>query len=565
MNFRSLGFKMSIPVILLLGITIVGLMLFIPWKFQSMTIDAAVGGAKTTVGQFKALRKYYTGNVITKVVKQDGVKPMIDHKGNDLGIPLPATMIHDLSDELKTQGIVLNLYSRFPFPNRSSRQLDEFQNQAWEYLEKTPGGVFFREEERGGKAVMRVAVGDTMVNNTCVGCHNSHPESPKLDWKLGDLRGVLEVESVIEGQLAVGQSASNIIVGILAVVLVLLVAAIVMSYAATVGRRLHSLNHAVDDIGAGEGDLTQRLDESGDDEVSHLGESFNRFIEKLEGSIQKVTRAGNGLSSGVDQLVDMSDKTSNKIAQQQEETTQIATAIEEMAGSIASVAKSTEDGQKTAREAELAVAEGVDTVNETVSSINKLSENIDASVLSVGELTKNAKGISNVLDVIKGIAGQTNLLALNAAVEAARAGVHGKGFAVVADEVRTLATRTQSSTTEIQAIIDQLQDAVKETVNVMEANRRQAAVGVENADKANKVLDRVSVAISRISELNEFITRATKEQQSATENAAGRMMSVSTLADNVAADSEASMAAVTALVEAQKELRDVVNSFKVSL
>jgi hypothetical protein len=100
--------------------------------------------------------------------------------------PLPATLIHDLSNLLSEKDTTVGLYSKYPFPNRKDRQLDEFQQQAWDYLSANPAATFSRNEVRNGKHIVRVAVADSMTVQACVNCHNSHPASPKKDWKLGD-------------------------------------------------------------------------------------------------------------------------------------------------------------------------------------------------------------------------------------------------------------------------------------------------------------------------------------------------------------------------------------------
>ena len=137
------------------------------------------------------------------------LKPSFD---DERAIPLPATFIHDLSALLAEEDTTVTLYSAFPFPLRDERRLDEFQEQAWAYLVANPDGVYSQQETRGGREVVRVAVADRMVAEACVSCHNSHPDSPKTDWSMGDVRGVLEVDTAIDGALAAGQDLSNMIV-----------------------------------------------------------------------------------------------------------------------------------------------------------------------------------------------------------------------------------------------------------------------------------------------------------------------------------------------------------------
>ena len=179
--------------------------IWLPGMIQTNVVDGTIASAEQTVNQFKTLRAYYTKNVIKKVLASDGLRPSVDHQRESDSVPLPATLIHDLSKLLSEQDTQIRLYSAFPFSNRSGRRLDAFQQEAWTTLNKNPDQTFVREVEENGKRRVRVAIADKMVAEACVSCHNSHPTSPKTDWKLGDVRGILEVDSLIEGQLAEGE------------------------------------------------------------------------------------------------------------------------------------------------------------------------------------------------------------------------------------------------------------------------------------------------------------------------------------------------------------------------
>jgi methyl-accepting chemotaxis protein len=141
-------------------------------------------------------------------------------------------MIHDISELLAEKDTKLRLYSKFPFPNRNSRALDAFQDEAWTFLSATPEQTFVRQETRGGVATVRVAIADRMVAHGCVDCHNTIVGSPKTDWSLGDVRGVLEVEAVIDEQLAAGAYLSN------ALIIVLVLAGVVLIAITVAGARM---------------------------------------------------------------------------------------------------------------------------------------------------------------------------------------------------------------------------------------------------------------------------------------------------------------------------------------
>ena len=194
----SLFWKLFLPIGVLLLASGVVVSALLPPLITGNAEREAVDAAQATVRQFLVLRKYYTENVAARVLAQSDLQVDADYRSKDKAIPLPATMIHDLSALLQGSGTALRLYSPYPFPQRRERVTDQFARDAWDYLQKNPDGAFYRTETLGGKTTVRVALADRMSAQACVACHNSHPQSPKTDWKLGDVRGVLEIDSTRE-------------------------------------------------------------------------------------------------------------------------------------------------------------------------------------------------------------------------------------------------------------------------------------------------------------------------------------------------------------------------------
>ncbi len=210
---RRLSSQIILPVIVMMVIMMVGTMVLVPSIIRENIRKSVLETSINSLGQFIKLRGYYTKYVVKKVKAGSSLAPDYDHK-NDAGkIPLPATMIHDLSKIMEEEdGASLSLYSAYPFPNRKLRRLDPFQSNAWDLFTKGSKKTVSDTFQVGETTVMRVAIADVMQTQACVDCHNNHALSPKIDWKLGDVRGVLELSTDITNQMSLANELSNAIV-----------------------------------------------------------------------------------------------------------------------------------------------------------------------------------------------------------------------------------------------------------------------------------------------------------------------------------------------------------------
>lgn len=180
----------------LLGLAIIGIIIILSilaFLFNRSAVKEATFVAKNTAQQYSILRKYYTQNIVSKLKANDQISISSDYKNKQNSIPLPATMIHELSELSKSSNLQVKLYSAFPFPERANRVLDTFQQQAWQQLNLKPNEPYITTQINGDQHSVRIAIADTLTEQTCVDCHNNHPLTPKVGWKLGDVRGVLEV------------------------------------------------------------------------------------------------------------------------------------------------------------------------------------------------------------------------------------------------------------------------------------------------------------------------------------------------------------------------------------
>jgi methyl-accepting chemotaxis protein len=532
----GLAWRLILPVPLTIFVALALIWVIVPRIVTSMAINDAVLANQQVAAEFKTIRAYYSENVVNKVVKGGVFKATHDHKGNDAAVPLPATFIHDLSAALKNNDTTVSLYSPFPFPDRKDRKLDEFQQQAWAFLTAHPDDTFSRTELRDGREVVRVAVADKMSGASCINCHNSDPRSPKTDWKLHDVRGVLEIASAIDAQLAHGATLTHLmLIGATSIGVVLFGLTLIVTRGVT--SPLRGMVRDMQKLASGDFDVV--LPGLGrKDEIGAMAQAVEQFkvkaaerarheaeqedaVKRAAASARKAEmhRLADGFDAAVGNIVSAVARLSDELESAASTLTSNADTARQLSDVVAGASQ----------EASLNVQSVANATHELTGSVSEISRHVqessriatdavrqaDQTDSRIAALSKAATRIGNVVNLITDIARQTNLLALNATIEAARAGEAGKGFAVVAAEVKTLATETAKATDEISSQIAEMQTATQESVNAIKE---------------------IGATIGRISEIALVIATAVEQQSATTGEIARNVDNAARSATRVAAN-----------------------------
>jgi methyl-accepting chemotaxis protein len=251
----------------------------------------------------------------------------------------------------------------------------------------------------------------------------------------------------------------------------------------------------IKDISEGDGDLTSRLNVTTKDEMGHLSQYFNQFVQKLQTIIKDVADNAGQLNQSAGELTEISQQMSSGAEGTSIKANTVASASEEMRSSMNSVAAAMEEASTNVNMVASATEEMTATINEIAQNTEKARSITSQAVnqasnasTQVGELGQAAKEIGKVVETITDISEQVNLLALNATIEAARAGDAGKGFAVVANEIKELAKQTAEATGEITTQVGSIQASTDGTVSEIEGISKVA-------NEVNEIVSTIATAV----------------------------------------------------------------------
>jgi len=297
------------------------------------------------------------------------------------------------------------------------------------------------------------------------------------------------------------------------------------------------------------------------DELGQLQSVIQMQRAQQETVVWRIGDATGQLGQATERTAEVTLKTEDEMNRQMSEVEQVASAMNEMTATVHEVAQNAALTADSTQKADEEVELGRQVVSKTVSRINQLAAEVEQAVSVIDQLVENSSQIGGVIDVIKSVAEQTNLLALNAAIEAARAGEQGRGFAVVADEVRTLAGRTQTSTQEIQTIVEALQASAADAASVMDRGQQMARESVEQASNAGESLDSISQAVSTITDMSAQIATAAEEQSSVSEEINRNIINISEASEQTLQATHESSEANTHLIQEVQRLKTMVLQF----
>ncbi|MDD2367147.1 MAG: methyl-accepting chemotaxis protein [Desulfuromonadaceae bacterium] len=385
-------------------------------------------------------------------------------------------------------------------------------------------------------------------------------EAQKLIIEFAESKDKMMEETVADAAASSSKIQSTIIcLSVIAFILAFIFATVITR---SITRPLAIFLERTTDIAQGEGDLTKRLEASGNDEIAEVSRMFNRFIEKLHGIISLIASTSTQVAAASNQLHTTAERIATGAEEVAAQAGTVATAGEEMSATSGDIAQNCQMAAEGAQRASQSASDGGMVVGRTVVVMGQIAAKVQETAKTVESLGQRSDQIGAIIGTIEDIADQTNLLALNAAIEAARAGEQGRGFAVVADEVRALAERTTRATREIGEMIKAIQHETKEAVAAMEQGVHQVETGTEEAEKSGQALQEILQQVNDVAMQINQVATAAEEQTATTSEISNNMQQITDVVHQTSQGAHESATAAAQLNGNAEELQRLVRQFR---
>jgi twitching motility protein PilJ len=617
---QSIQRKVVFPIVLG-AMVVVGLSLAGMWYIKRQNTElTGLTIARAVTGQAVTLRTFYANEVVSRAHKA-GMRTDVDYAAQENALPLPVTLMKVMGTEIQKlhPGSSIRLYSQYPFTHQGASLMpqDAFAQAALEAVTQDPRQPFYRMEEIDGHLSMRYATADVM-RDSCVNCHNSHPQSPKTDWKVGDVRGVIEVVVPVDEAAAGLQANTMRLAGFIGGALVLLAIIVVLRLRRTVVKPVQAL--AATSMRVSDGDLDARAPVQSHDEIGALALGFNAILDQLTRMIATSQTERDQAKAAIQKLLDeVADVATGDLSVEAEVTTdatgaiadsfnymvqqlrtlitqvqgvafQVSTAaheiyttaehladgstsqaaqilessaaLDEMAVSIRHVSESAVLSTSVAEQTLANAKQGARAVQYTIAAMQRMRQQVQEIATRVEVLGAHSQEIGTIVQLVGDIADRTGVLALNASIEAALAGEAGLGFAIVAREVERLAERATAATRQITGLVEAVQTETHAVVRAMEDSTHEVRQGTELADQAGKALQEIETVSMHLAELIQSISMASSQQARGSENLSKAMGDIAEVTQQVATGTKQAVVSINDLAGLAEVLQSSVSAFK---
>ncbi|NLD14341.1 MAG: methyl-accepting chemotaxis protein [Gammaproteobacteria bacterium] len=450
--------------------------------------------------------------------------------GADINLPVFQTIVEQLSQSLYQGQAKVTLLSSKGLVVASSHYTQKLMRP---FSESISNGEALQQLHKTGGQLIEQDTAFVAVPVIIADANTSWSLVVELPLQVA-LAGLHQFQATLDQQHSSVLTRQLVISLVLAIAVLALMALLIRS----IIRPLNILNAEVEQLASGDGDLSQRLNLDTHAELIRLGNGFNHFLDSLHAMISQLKAGSGGVREESAANLDISRQTASEIDRQHNEIDHVVTATQEMSATAQEVAGIASSVSTRTQDIHQQVTESQSTLTGAVDQVLELTQDMSSASESIQEVAQRSDEINNILVVIRGIAEQTNLLALNAAIEAARAGEQGRGFAVVADEVRTLASRTQTSTEEINAMISTLQTEVDRAVEIIGKGNERALSAMQGTQLAHGTLNEAVLGIREVADNITQVATAAEEQSSVSDEIARNLTVISDAAQTLSSLSQ---------------------------